>query len=63
MPSVNVPSELTPDSADSEGLFQLDGMDENPPATFQSEDETDTDRMFILGTSLITEVLSHYFPF
>lgn len=40
MPSVNVPNEF---AADSEGLFQLDGMDENPPTTFQSEDETDTE--------------------
>lgn len=40
VPSANVPSDY---GADSEGLFQLDGMDENPPSTFQSEDETDTE--------------------
>lgn len=40
VPSVNIPNEF---AADSEGLFQLDGMDENPPTTFQSEDETDTE--------------------
>ncbi|KAJ1521497.1 hypothetical protein ONE63_003162 [Megalurothrips usitatus] len=40
VPSVNVSHEF---AADSEGLFQLDGMDENPPTTFQSEDETDTE--------------------
>ncbi|KAK3917417.1 Proline-rich AKT1 substrate 1 [Frankliniella fusca] len=40
VPSVRVPNDA---ASDSEGLFQLDGMDENPPTTFQSEDETDTD--------------------
>ncbi|XP_026292878.1 uncharacterized protein LOC113217275 isoform X1 [Frankliniella occidentalis] len=40
VPTVRVPHEA---ASDSEGLFQLDGMDENPPTTFQSEDETDTE--------------------
>lgn len=45
MPSVKTPSEVAFDTADSEGLFELDGMDENPPTTFHSEDETDTEGM------------------
>lgn len=48
VPSVKTPSDVAFDTADSEGLFELDGMDENPPTTFHSEDETDTEGMFEL---------------
>lgn len=43
VPSVKTPNDVAFDTADSEGLFELDGMDENPPTTFHSEDETDTE--------------------
>ncbi|PSN55384.1 hypothetical protein C0J52_01850 [Blattella germanica] len=36
-------SRTNPNSLDTEGLFDLEGMEENPTESFQSEEETDTD--------------------
>ena len=42
-------SRTNTNSLDTEGLFDLEGMEENPTESFHSEEETDTDGELIFN--------------